>query len=228
MEKVIYLTIDDAPSKYFKDKIEYLKKQNIPAIIFCIGKNIRKYEKDVIYAIKNGYIIGNHSFNHVRFSDIDLESAKDEIKKTDEIIDLCYQKAGVQRPIKLFRHPLGNRGGLKDVKLQKYLKKLGYSPLDFKGVTYDFFKKHYQKKLVDTFWTFTVMEYTFSSCSDIDKRFNLEKGPLGIERSEKGGSLSSESNEVMIIHDHEKTTEYFYKIIEKLMARGFIFKLPEI
>ena len=43
MKKQVYLTIDDAPTKYFKDKVDYLYKRKIPAIIFCVGEQHQKY-----------------------------------------------------------------------------------------------------------------------------------------------------------------------------------------
>lgn len=42
MEKIVYLTIDDSPSIYMEEKINYLYSRNIPAIVFCIGNLIEK------------------------------------------------------------------------------------------------------------------------------------------------------------------------------------------
>ena len=53
VKKNVYLTIDDAPSKDFREKIDFLISKNIPAIIFCVGNKIEDRSEDVIYAIKN-------------------------------------------------------------------------------------------------------------------------------------------------------------------------------
>jgi len=74
-----------------------LLKKNIPAIFFCIGKNMAKYEDDLIYAINNGFIIGNHAFNHKHFSDLNLKDAYKEIRDTDKIIELL-SKGGSESP----------------------------------------------------------------------------------------------------------------------------------
>ena len=37
-----YLTIDDAPSENFEEKVEFLEGKNIPAIFFCEGRYIEK------------------------------------------------------------------------------------------------------------------------------------------------------------------------------------------
>ena len=102
MKKAI-LTIDDAPSSDFRNKVRYLKKNNITAIFFIIGKVAEKKIDDLVYAIKKGFIIGNHSYSHPSFSDISLKEAEKQIKETDKIIEKAYKKAGIKRQIKVFR-----------------------------------------------------------------------------------------------------------------------------
>ena len=153
-KKIVYLTIDDAPSEIMEDKIEYLLRNEIPAIFFCEGKGLNERGEMIIKAIKNGFIIGNHSYKHSRFSEIDVEEGKKEIKNTDDLINDLYSKANIERPTKIFRFPYGDKGNGgffhnppgKDydecfknntVKIyQEYLKNLGYSQPKFENVTY--------------------------------------------------------------------------------------------
>lgn len=79
MGKKVYLTIDDSPSKDFRDKVNFLYERNIPAIFFCIGENIIKYKEDIEDAIRKGFLIGNHSFNHKHFSDMSIDEGKKSI-----------------------------------------------------------------------------------------------------------------------------------------------------
>jgi len=69
--------------------------------LVCIGSEIEKRPEDVIYSIRKGGIIGNHSYSHPRFSQISLEECFEEIEKTDRIIDSIYREAGVARLLKL-------------------------------------------------------------------------------------------------------------------------------
>jgi len=108
--KTVYLTIDDGPSKDRKEKVDILYQYGIQPIWFCIGSEIEKRPEDVIYSIRKGGIIGNHSYSHPRFSQISLEECFEEIEKTDRIIDSIYREAGVARPIKAFRFPYGDKG----------------------------------------------------------------------------------------------------------------------
>jgi len=60
--KHAYLTIDDSPSKFTKNKVDFLKKNNIKAIFYCRGEFIKGNMNAVIYAIEKGFLIGNHSY----------------------------------------------------------------------------------------------------------------------------------------------------------------------
>ena len=75
---------------------------------------MEEYYCDIIYAINNGFIIGNHSYSHPHFSNIDFDQAIKEVTKTDSIINDLYNEAGVKRPAKLFRFPYGDKGNDKD------------------------------------------------------------------------------------------------------------------
>ncbi|MFC2143786.1 polysaccharide deacetylase family protein [Candidatus Aenigmatarchaeota archaeon] len=225
--KKVYLTIDEAPSVDFKKKIKFMKRRKIPAIIFCIGKQIERHKEDVIYAIKNGFVIGNHSFTHPHFSRISFSESGNEIKKTDELIDSLYKKAKVERPVKLFRFPYGNKGGKHASKLQVLLKNLGYRMPEFHDIHYHFFHDYYKRGAIDFCWTFNVMEYTFSSLTEIYKRLDEERDRLGIEIPKKGGSLDKKSSEIIIIHDEIKTTKFFCKIINHLILMKIKFCLPK-
>ena len=60
--KKAYLTINDSPSPHIKQKVDFLLSKGIPAIFFCEGRKIEEHSNTVIYAIKNDFIIGNHSY----------------------------------------------------------------------------------------------------------------------------------------------------------------------
>ena len=115
-KKIAYLTIDDCPSKDMFTKVDFLLKKRIPALWFCRGEFLEKREEAVIYAIKKGFVMGNHSYNHPLFSRIPLKECFRQIKVTNELIEDVYKEAGVQRPSKVFRFPWGDKGGGFDVK----------------------------------------------------------------------------------------------------------------
>ncbi|MDI6833589.1 MAG: polysaccharide deacetylase family protein [Bacteroidales bacterium] len=65
-EKIIFLTIDDAPTPISTPQtLEILKYYNVNATFFCIGKNIIEDQELTQRIITNGHQIANHSFSHL-------------------------------------------------------------------------------------------------------------------------------------------------------------------
>ena len=236
MEKVVYFTIDDCPSKDFRKKIDFLISQNIKAILFCRGDHLEKFPEDIIYAIKHEFIIGNHSYSHPHFVELSVEKCFNEIQKTDKIIEEIYKKAGIKRPINVFRFPYGDMGEgdkfekklvktKKIVAIQNFLKKLGYKQPKFSKIEHDWYKKAKFENNFDVAWTFDVMEWGLKGNYGLG--INSIKDVF--DRIDKSKELnSSTSNEIIIMHDHIETTEYFEQIIKRLIEKGLKFEMPKI
>ena len=229
--KTAYLTIDDAPSKDFKRKVDYLFSKNVPAIFFCIGELMRKRPKVIIYAIKKGFIIGNHSYNHPNFSKLTLIESFEQIKETDDIIEKLYKKAGIKRPIKIFRFPYLKKGGKNKKAIQRFLKKSGYKQPKFENITYEWYKKQGLHKDIDVCYSYDVMDwatiekkpmYGIKGLKEVLARMD-ENVPEGCR-----GLNYPNSNEIIGLHDQEKTAKMFPLIIEKLIEKNLKFKLPEL
>ncbi len=246
--KKAYLTIDDSPGTQFTQKVDLLKKHQIPAVFFCIGQLIEKYPAAVVDSIHKGFIIANHSYTHPAFSKISVEQAKEEIHKTDQIIEEIYQKASVPRPAKWFRFPYGDKGDLKNGKvfsifrkgnpkrgaaIQQMLRDLGYQQPDFDGVTYRYMQKAKLWDYADWTWTFDVMEWAMNmdrppqGLSNLEKVFKrlATKNPRDCRGFLMGENrwLDSPSNEILLLHDHEATNQEFSAIIEYLSTLPFSF-----
>ncbi|HTH56367.1 MAG TPA: polysaccharide deacetylase family protein [Cyclobacteriaceae bacterium] len=100
----IAITFDDGPEPENTVRIlKILKEKNVKATFFCIGKKVRDAKSLVRQINEEGHLIGNHSFNHGKW--FDLQSAqkmREELKMTDDAIALAISK----KP-KLFRPPYG-------------------------------------------------------------------------------------------------------------------------
>jgi peptidoglycan-N-acetylglucosamine deacetylase len=230
MKKVVYFTIDDSPSVDFRKKIDYLFEKGIPTILFSRGDFLEKMENDVIYAIKNGFVIANHSYNHCKFSKITIEEAYNQIKKTDFIIEEIYKKSGIKRPAKLFRFPYGDKGNSENApKIQEILKSFGYRPISFKGIKYSWFNDTNLKTDIDIYWTFDIQEWCLKgnyplpikSIKDVYNRLEQK------DNDSEGSLLYNDSSEIVLIHDQVETTKYFFDIIDKLVLMNLEFKMPE-
>jgi len=216
--KKVYLTIDDSPSNDFIKKVDFLYENKIQTIFFCLGKLLRRKEGDIIYSIKKGFAIGNHSYNHPHFSKISLSESINQIKKTDIIINNLYKKAGIKRILNVFRFPYGDKGGRNKEAIQNFLKKLNYKQPKFKGINYDYFSKFKLNKDLDVFWTFDFEEYINKDWKIILERINCKNPKLG------GSLINKNSSDIVLIHDHKETTNLFFNIIKELQGRKIKFE----
>ncbi len=244
--KSAYFTLDDAPSKDFKLKIDYLYKKCIPAIIFCVGNQIANYEEDILHAINRGFIIGNHSYSHKHFSDLEIDECFEEIKKTDDILENLYNKANKVRPGKYFRFPYLDKGANQNATeyeekwlhytnidkkniIQNYLKELGYRQPNFENINIQWFNEKRMLNDFDTFITFDQMEYWLGQ-NNAPWGISDEKAILNrIEEDypNKGRSLNCfDTSDIILVHDMGETTALFFKIIDRYLEKGINFILP--
>lgn len=242
--KKIYLTIDDGPSQYMTEKIDFLLKNEIPSICYCRGEFIEKNSQKLIDAIERGVIIGNHSFSHPYFSEISIDLAKEEVLKTESLIDKAYAQARCSRPYKLFRFPFLDKGGGRsylspygkeqkeriDI-FQQFLFSQGFQKAFFKGVSYNYYKKAQLDKYLDAPWTFDAKEYALFSQKSMKKN-GLYAAKDFIKRMfsqdpENGlGITYEESNDIVLFHDFEQTHHLFQVMVETLLQRKVEFALP--
>jgi peptidoglycan/xylan/chitin deacetylase (PgdA/CDA1 family) len=217
-QKIVYLTIDDCPSKDFIEKIDYLCSNNIKAILFCTGKKMKKNSEEIIYAIKRGFIIGNHSYSHLRFSIITPQEAERQIKVTEDIINILYKKAKVKRKFKIFRFPYGDPGTIGNKSIFQFiLKKYGYKKLKLKNIKYKWFNFYFGER-IDLFWTYDFTEYKIK---------NIRK-MIGKITNMRGNLNDKKTRDILLLHDKSQSTKLFYKIMNGLIERNIKFVLPDI
>ena len=93
----VYLTFDDGPEeKTTMWLLEFLKKEDIKATFFCLGKQIESYPDLFQEILNNGHAIGNHTYNHEKGSHTSCKKYINSIKKTDVLMNST-----------LFRPPYG-------------------------------------------------------------------------------------------------------------------------
>lgn len=101
----LYLTIDDSPSANFDVLCAWLKARDIPALFYCRGDSLSLYPEKIVQAIKDGFVISNHSWSHHYASKLGADMAVREVLKTQTLIDKAYAQAGVKQSIKSMRFP---------------------------------------------------------------------------------------------------------------------------
>ena len=103
-QKLVALTFDDGPTKNVSQILPLLDKYNAKATFFLIGEEIEKHPEEAKKIVDAGHQIGNHTYSHNRMVFKTPSYIKEEIQKTDQLI----QKAGFKGEID-FRPPNGKK-----------------------------------------------------------------------------------------------------------------------
>lgn len=102
--KKLYLTFDAGYENGYTPKIlDVLKKYNVPATFFLVGDYLKKEEALVKRMVKEGHIIGNHTWSHSDLTKLDKEAYQEELQKFEDY----YQKIIGKKPLKILRPPEG-------------------------------------------------------------------------------------------------------------------------
>jgi peptidoglycan/xylan/chitin deacetylase (PgdA/CDA1 family) len=101
-KKTIYLTFDDGPHPVQTVcLLGLLQKYNIPATFFVNGDKVEKYPEVTSEIVKQGHLLGNHTYSHKYFHKITSDERHDEICSNQVVISRFQPQA------RLFRPPAG-------------------------------------------------------------------------------------------------------------------------
>jgi peptidoglycan/xylan/chitin deacetylase (PgdA/CDA1 family) len=228
-QKRAFLTIDDCPSEKLAEKIDLLTSRSIPAVLFCQGNLLELRPGQAAYAVEKGYILGNHSFDHPRFSELSEARCFEEIERTEALIERIYRKASRRRPARYFRFPYGDNGAPETREaIQLFLREHGFTGPGLGGITYPFWCDNGHSGAADWFWTFDVNEWVFNDrpftraelLDHVLSRMEADDPEHGLRVSHQG------SNEVILTHDHPGTHGIFRQIIDRLLEKRIEFVEP--
>jgi len=101
--QAVALTFDDGPDDEWTPQVlDDLRESGAKATFFCVGQRIEAHPEVFLRMVREGHVVGNHSWNHPNLARIPLAAAQAQITRTDEIME---RLAGV-RP-RLLRPPYG-------------------------------------------------------------------------------------------------------------------------
>ena len=232
MTKIVYLTIDDAPSPDCVNKLDFLDKHDIKAIWFVEGRWLDVRFDVAVDMLKRGHILGNHAYSHPNFADIPLETCRHEINETHYMLEKVYQRAGIAWLDKYFRFPYGNKGQSADhiIPIQRHLRSLGYAQPLFFDITYTWFRDQLLNAYADWFWTYDSLDWSaYSDHPDHDVD-SPEKVLARLDENVPDGGRGinyAGSADIVLVHDHVTPDNLFQQIIEKLLTKGVKFRLPQ-
>lgn len=123
----VYLTFDDGPSRHTAEILDILKKNDIKATFFLIGKTDEHSKEMMRQIVSQGHTIAIHTYTH-QYDQI-YSSVEDYLKDFYKIYELIYNTTGVKPDI--FRFP----GGSVNSHNQKIYQDL-IEEMDRRGFTY--------------------------------------------------------------------------------------------
>lgn len=134
-EKVIYLTFDDGPVPEVTHQVlDMLDRYQVKATFFCVGENVQKYPGLYAEVLRRGHKTGNHTFNHLKGS---------EVSNIDYTVNV--QRAAEYIHSNLFRPPYG-----RITYKQKKVLRNDYEIIMWDVLTQDYNRNLTPDKIMDT------------------------------------------------------------------------------
>ncbi|MEM7375355.1 MAG: polysaccharide deacetylase family protein [Bacteroidota bacterium] len=104
-DKLVALTFDDGPSpQRTLPLLRLLQEKEVKATFFMLGENIEKHDSIARKVFEEGHLIGNHSYDHPRLILRSVAFTRDQIVRTDRLI----QRLG-QKEVRYFRPPYSSK-----------------------------------------------------------------------------------------------------------------------
>lgn len=230
MSTLTYLTIDDAPSETFLDKLNLLELHQLQAIWFCQGNFMQERPDAIIEAIHRGHIIGNHSYSHPSFEALTVEQGIEEIRSTDAIIDRLYRQANRPRNARYFRFPYGNKGNGEIARTSNSAEKLDkrrafQDELRRLGYVYPLPSDPESDGEVDWLWTYSTNDWSPFNSKFMMPDFTTPEQVLSAFQAwnppTKTGSEKDSAPEIILMHDMAGSTanQLFHDLIACLLEK---------
>jgi peptidoglycan/xylan/chitin deacetylase (PgdA/CDA1 family) len=174
LHKVV-LTFDDGPvSEYTPRVLDALAKYNVPGLFFVIGERLRAPGALEIVgrAVREGHLIGNHTFNHPNLTEVSPEEVRSQILRTHDLISQFEPKH------KLFRPPYGASNDT----VKTIAKQLGYQTVFWNARSEDWRAENASSAWVDIAVEQVSKQHTAICLCHDDRPHTAEYLPRFIER----------------------------------------------
>jgi len=202
---IVALSFDDGPEPGQTELIlAVLAKHKVPATFFMIGEKLRRHP-DLVAKVQAEptLLIGNHSWAHPNFHDIDAQAQRDDILKSEGAQPLQPSQPGQPTASTLFRYPYGNSS----CESNALLHERGY-------------------RIVG--WHVDSCDWAFDKDGEVDAKEALSCGVLSQYRKDFVGhvlsALRARKGGIVLMHEiHPNTLAQLDRLIEQIKAEGFRF-----
>ncbi len=140
--KLVALTFDDGPyGTSTQQVLDILKKEQVHATFFLLGKNTLEYPGLAREIVQDGHMVGNHTFDHPKnLSTMSTAGVISELSRTEDII---ASTTGVHAT--LFRAPYGKL----NKKLRTLIRQQGYTLVPWNVDPRDWDYKHSSSSAIE-------------------------------------------------------------------------------
>lgn len=227
---MVSITIDDVPNTNRFKKDDYqsvllnkLDSLKIPITIFINEGLI--YKTDSISKnfellnnwVKKEYVtLGNHSFNHLRYSTTGIDSFANEIVNGESITRQLAKK--YIKPIKYFRFPFNDLGkdSIQHAQIKNFLQKKGYIITPFTIESSDW--------MYNTVYEHYLSKKDFKKAKEIGKSYVIKT----LEYFDFFETLAKEDyqrtiNHIYLCHDNKLNADFLPQLITELKKRQYKF-----
>lgn len=85
-QPTVYLTFDDGPSKLTPEVLDILAEEGVKATFFALGEQAKEHPDLVKRIVKEGHVLGNHSYNHV-YKELygDFQTFWNQIQRSEDV-----------------------------------------------------------------------------------------------------------------------------------------------
>lgn len=130
------LTFDDGPDPaYTPQLLNALSRQKVPSTFFVVGANVVKHPDIARREVREGHVVGNHTFSHIDFDFSGTFEGEQEINQTERVL-----QAATSQRTRFMRVPYA---GATDQSLRDSIKgilqaqRMGYVPVSYDYDTLD-------------------------------------------------------------------------------------------
>lgn len=211
---VAYLTVDDAPSETLPETLSVLEELDVPALLFCEGQRLDAYPDRARLAVEAGVHLGNHAYSHTHASELSVSTFRDELERTDALIESVYDDADATRPAKLFRFPYGDDGGARSEQFQAVLDEMGFDSVDHTRIDYEWYQEGHAGRR-DWFWTINVEDW--NADTEATLRENVEGW---------ADRFRTDTPDIVLFHDQHNGPELFEVLVDAVRAYDVRFADP--
>ncbi|KAF2025474.1 glycoside hydrolase/deacetylase [Setomelanomma holmii] len=122
-EKVVALTIDDAPSRFTREIVHVLKENDAKATFFVIGGQVAGQQETLEYVVGNGNELGNHAMHDEPSRSLSPTQLAEQLVEVEGYINSTYASLNIERPSNRFFRP---GSGFFSVSMRIQIKLIGY------------------------------------------------------------------------------------------------------